>query len=454
MLPEFILPILNAFHDGIVLSDSKGIIVASNQRYSEVSAIPASHIVGRHVTRLVSEGMFDLVLNPEVLTTGKAVTRVQQVRNGRKLILDGHPVRNASSSVAHVITFIRDAATLHQTQRLLGEQQFLLDEVSSLSQNRPPIRWRTAALSRDAAAIAATDATALLLGETGVGKDVLARKIHEMSPRACGPFVKVDCGSLPENIIESTLFGYEPGSFSGGSPKGKKGLFEAAASGTLFLDEIGELPLPLQSRLLRVLQDREILRVGATKTRSVDVRVIAATNRNLEKEVALKRFRSDLYYRLKVAVLEIPPLRKRRGDIIPLARLFLAYYGSKYRRPKTLVPEAEKTLLKYAWPGNVRELENMMQRLILQNTEETIRPSHLDFPVRPPGRHALGHPKEGLTYKKAMNDFEYHFLMRAIQECGSLKEAARKLEMDRSTLFRKMKAFEIMGYPSYAQKEE
>ncbi|HEY6032875.1 MAG TPA: sigma 54-interacting transcriptional regulator, partial [Kofleriaceae bacterium] len=214
--------------------------------------------------------------------------------------------------------------------------------------------------------VAPTDAPVLLLGETGSGKDVVARSIHKRSARAAGPILRVNCGAIAPELIDSELFGHERGSFTGAATQ-RRGWFERASGGTLFLDEIGEMPIELQAKLLRVLQEREIDRVGGTRPLSVDVRIVAATNADLARSVEEGRFRRDLYYRLAVVPIRLPPLREREGDVILLARHFLAKYGEQLKgRPLTLAKDAEPLLLSHGWPGNVRELQNVVQRALLK----------------------------------------------------------------------------------------
>lgn len=241
------------------------------------------------------------------------------------------------------------------------------------------------------------------------------------------------------------LFGYTSGTFSGGSRHGKIGLIEAAASGTLFLDEIGDLPLTMQSSLLRLLQDREVMRVGATSASKVDVRVLAATNKDLEKEVRLGNFRSDLYYRLKVAVLKLPPLRERRADILPMAHGFLDFFCAKYRREMKISAEADDALLRHSWPGNARELENLIQGLVVTSRKSFIGVEDLPFARGTRGKPCVCPENladvdlEGRTFKEIMQDLEGSVLRKAIDQFGSVNDAAKKLGINRSTVFRKLK---------------
>lgn len=243
---------------------------------------------------------------------------------------------------------------------------------------------RTGNLLAMAARVAETDATVLLTGESGTGKEVFARYIHAHSPRRAGPFIAINCAAIPENLLEATLFGYEKGSFTGAQTS-QAGKFEQAQGGTILLDEISEMPLGLQAKLLRVLQEREVERVGGKKSVELDIRVLATSNRDMLREVSIGRFREDLYYRLNVFPLEIPALRDRPGDILPLARHFLAHHGERLKRMARLDPASEQLLLTHTWPGNVRELENTMQRALILTSGDTISVStlHLCLPHGP-----------------------------------------------------------------------
>jgi sigma-54 dependent transcriptional regulator len=231
--------------------------------------------------------------------------------------------------------------------------------------------------------LARSQATVLITGETGTGKEIVARHIHERSPRAAGPFVAVNCGALTESLVESELFGHERGSFTGAIGS-RAGWFEAAQGGTLFLDEVGDLPLPVQVKLLRVLQEREVVRVGSRKGQAIDVRLVAATNVELADAVSAGRFREDLYYRLNVASVALPPLRERPGDVLPLAHYFLELHGARLGTgPVQLSRAAELVLLAHPWPGNIRELDNVIHRALLTAQGELLRASDLRLTAAP-----------------------------------------------------------------------
>ena len=275
-----------------------------------------------------------------------------------------------------------------QPEHLVGVIARYQPAVDTVSNNGgQPIVARSAAtlsvLSR-CQRVATTNATVLLTGESGVGKDVFARQVHARSPRAAKPYIAINCAAIPETLLESTLFGFERGAFTG-AVKPQEGKFESANGGTLFLDEIGELPIELQAKLLRVIQDRVVERIGSTKSQEVDVRIIAATNRDLMERVSAGKFREDLYYRLAVFPIAIPPLRERMEDVIPMAELFLERYGSTMGRPGLrLSSDAQAAISAYAWPGNVRELENAVQRALLLCDSEDIMPADLELKSAPP----------------------------------------------------------------------
>ncbi|SDK03685.1 sigma-54 interaction domain-containing protein [Natronincola ferrireducens] len=295
--------------------------------------------------------------------------------------------------------------------------------------------------------VAKSDIKILIQGETGVGKEVLARLIYENSDRNKKPFVKVNCGAITESLLESELFGYENGAFTGAKKQGKKGLFEQANKGTLFLDEIGELPMQLQVKLLRVLQENEIVRVGGENVIKVDVRIIAATNRNLKEEVDKGRFRMDLFYRLNVVPIIIPPLRDRKEDIKYLTSIFTKKYNSKYEENKQITNEAMNMLLDYHWPGNVRELENFIERCIITTQNNEIKVQHVIKYFNEMGQNFNSLYEEN-TLKKplkdSLEDLEKTILMQAIEKYDSLLEMSQILKIDPTTVSRKLKKYGIV----------
>ncbi len=291
--------------------------------------------------------------------------------------------------------------------------------------------------------VAPTRAAVLITGENGTGKELVARAIHEQSRRRDGPFVEVNCAAIPEDLIESELFGHEKGAFTGATAR-RRGKFDLADGGTLFLDEIGDMSLKTQAKILRVLQEMRFERVGGTRSREVDVRVIAATNKDLEEEIRAGRFREDLYYRLNVVPIHVPPLRERAEDVPVLFEHFVRLYCAEEKRePVEVDPEVLEILKGYAWPGNVRELKNVAERMVILCRSGRITPA--DIPPRI--REEAGDvpvPAEGLTLREARRAFEQRFILRELERCGwRVAQAAERLGLDRSSLYKKMKELGI-----------
>jgi len=439
--------IMDVLNDGIYISDRMGKTLMVNRMHEQLTGLKKEDLLGQSVLDLVKEGKFDVILNPAIVKTGKPKTVIQTTKVGKKVVLNGYPVFDAAGNVALVVTFVRDITSLSKIKEQLAYQQELLERFSGVeffsrsegTQNRYVFESRQIKnLLGMVDSMANTDVTVLLLGETGVGKDFLAKYVHEKSLRNDQVFFKVDCTAIPPNLVESELFGYDPGAFSGASVKGKPGFFEMAHKGTLFLDEFGELSLAMQAKLLRILHDREVVRVGSTKVKKVDVRFIAATNRNLEEAVKQGTFRRDLYYRLQVAVVQIPPLRERKDDILPLLQHFLSIFNVKYRKNLVLTPEVESLLHNYHWPGNVRELENLIHGLVIVLQKEWVETGDLPPNIFP----AFKEGQDSHLYT-IMGNMEKELLRKALEAHGSVAEVARQFSVDRTTIFRKLKKYSL-----------
>ena len=456
LLSLYLKSLLDTLSDGVYITDQAGQTLHVNAMYEKLTGLKRDDIVGRNVRELKDQGVFNVILNPEVVRTGKPVTQVQTNMHERRLVLSGYPIFDAAGKVALVVTYARDITIISNMKDQIAQQQELiekyhtnLDYLTRQKIQKAPLIIISDEMQRVISKlrlVASTDITVLLLGETGVGKDVLARHVHERSGRSGQPFFKVDCSSIPESLIESELFGYAPGAFSGALAKGKLGFFEMADKGTLLLDEIGELPLNMQSRLLRVLQDQEIVRLGSTTARKVDVRIIAATNRDLAEEVRNGNFRSDLYYRLRVSVITVPPLRERPADILPLARHFLDKFSSRYRKIKSFSPSVENAMQAYHWPGNIRELENLVLSLVITCERNVIELNDLPSSMLSecgPGQtslEAIEKPGalEGRPLKEIMADIEREVIRKALNKHGSVAKVARIFGVNRTTIFRKL----------------
>jgi DNA-binding NtrC family response regulator len=367
---------------------------------------------------------------------------------GEVVILTGHP--DVDSAIAAMKLGAYDYLTkpfklseLEEILRRAAERRRLERENTALrrmvAQREPaPVlvgkSQAMAALLATIGRIAASDANVLIQGESGTGKGLVARMIHEQSARRDGPFLVINCSAFPEQLLESELFGHEKGAFTGAAAV-KPGLFEVAEGGTLLLDEVGETSAAMQAKLLQVLDTRELRRVGGTRVHRVDVRIIAATNKDLAQEVQARRFREDLYYRLNVISLTMPPLRERKEDIPPLVEHFLARFGTEYPR-KSVSPEALQLLTDYAWPGNVRELANTIERLLILAPGNVIGPDDLPADLRIPGGPAGG--------PSSLAEMGRLHLMRILKETGGKKmQAARLLGVDIKTLNQKIKRYNI-----------
>jgi len=292
-------------------------------------------------------------------------------------------------------------------------------------------------LEKIAERIAKYPTTVLIEGETGVGKEVMAAHIHQCSGRKTMPFIKINCGAIPEGLIESELFGYEKGAFTGAKRDGNPGLFELAHKGTLLLDEIGELSNSMQVKVLRVLQDREIRRVGGSWSKSIDVRIIASTNQNLLELVSENRFRKDLYYRLNIAYIHVPPLRERRSEIEPLAKLFVSNNNEEFGLNKWLNSDTISLLKEYDYPGNIRELRNILEVMCILSDTDEITPSSLPAYIKP----TLDKKEKGLEYM--VEELEKREIIKALQSEKSIRQAAAQLKISNATMLRKMKKYSL-----------
>ena len=335
-----------------------------------------------------------------------------------------------------------DSQRLRDENRTLREELGRRYEYENIVARSPKMQSVLAMVER----VAPTSATVLLGGESGVGKDMIARAIHQHSSRASGPFVKINSTAIPENLLESELFGYEKGAFSG-AVSAKPGKFELANKGTLFLDEIGDVPQATQVKLLRVLQEREFERLGGTKTIKVDVRLVAATNRDLRAALEEGSFREDLYYRLNVVAIEIPPLREHKEDIPPLALFFLNRFAKESAEPaKELTAEALGRLVEYDWPGNVRELENILQRAVTLSAAKTLDAADIHFD--PPARRAAPSAAPVLPEGMTLEQWEQEIIREALRRAnGNKSQAARALGLSRNALRYRLSTMGVADNP-------
>ncbi|MHB1652852.1 MAG: sigma 54-interacting transcriptional regulator [Desulfitobacteriaceae bacterium] len=444
--------IVNSFYDGVYISDGQGNGLRVNSAYERITGVRAHELLGKNMREVVEQGIVSDSVTLKVIEQKKPVTITQKIKTGVEVLVTGNPVFNEDGELVKIVTNVRDMSELNRLQKELTEvQQLSARYFSELTQLRRQqlerdkfvaISPSMSSVIDQAHKVAAVDSTVLVSGESGVGKEVVAKYIHEHSKRREGMFVTVNSGAIPENLLESELFGYESGAFTGAKREGKQGLFELADKGTLFLDEIGDLPLSLQVKLLRVLQDFAVTRVGGTKTVKVDARIIAATNRDLIEMVKNKLFREDLFYRLNIVPIHIPPLRERKDDIIPLSYYFLNLINNKYGFSKRFTPEVMRVLEEYDWPGNVRELQNIVERMAVMSYSDNMVPDHLPESLQMLERNLII-PKKVSLLKKVMEDTEKRILLQALREHKSMRRAAKNLGIDQSTMVRKVQKYDL-----------
>lgn len=445
----------NSF-DGIYITDGKANTIKANRAYETITGLKKSEVIGCNMEELVKRGLMSASGSLIAIREKRPVTIRQEFKTGKKALITSSPIYNEKGEIVMVVTNVRDLTELYglreEVEKTRLEGMRLKRELSYVY-GRFSIGDQIVAVDQNslqafviADKVAPLDTTVMLLGETGVGKEVFAKYIYSGSRRKEQSFIKVNCGAISENLIESELFGYEKGAFTGADRNGKIGLFEAANNGTIFLDEIGELPMKMQVKLLRVLQEREIERIGSPKPVKVNVRVIAATNRNLEEMVEKKLFREDLYYRLMVFPITIPPLRERREDIVPLAARFLEELNGKYGFHRRFSREAYLVLNDYGWPGNIRELRNIVERAVIISSDDEIKPDSL--PVFTAGTHVNMERREKPVIidqvenlKAGMEELELKYINQAYEKYGNVRDAAASLGMTASTFVRKRKRY-------------
>lgn len=447
--------ILESSFDGILITDGDGNVLKVNKAYERLTGIQIDEIMGKNMRDMLNPIYMPYSVALLVLEKKKTVSMPHFTRNGRSIMVTGSPVFNEKGEIYRVITNVRDTTELNELrQELLRAQamekvyrQLENDRVEGNGNGLVAFSNSMKAVFALASKVSSVDATVLILGESGVGKEVIAKYIHENSPRREGPFITVNCGAIPEQLLESELFGYVAGAFTGANRTGKAGLFETASGGTLFLDEIGELPLGLQVKILRALETREIMRVGSTKPVDVDVRILAATNRDLEQMVANRRFRADLFYRLNVIRIVIPPLRERIEDIAPLSIFFLNQYNKRYHQKKKLSMEVIAELEKYPWPGNVRELKNSIEQMVVLGLDDLLQVGDLPWYHQQDRQNRVQAVQVSgiMPLKDALEETEKQLLENALKKYRTSRQISRVIGVDQSTVVRKLKKYGLQS---------
>jgi len=450
--------IIESSHDGLFITDGQGVILKVNSAWERIAGIQREFAIGKCAQDLVNQKWYTESSAMAAIREKKKVTIMLEMlkgeKIGQKIMATAIPIWDENGKIKRVVANIRDITEIIYLKQLLEKTQLLNElyaaELEQMRINQLTKDFDLVARSQSTirvmeivARVANFDVSVLITGESGVGKEVIANAIHKQSPRSKGPLIKVNCGAIPETLLESELFGYEYGAFTGARKQGKPGMFELANEGTLFLDEVGDIPYSLQGKLLRVLQDREIMRIGSLKTTPVDVRIIAATNKNLEEMVKKGSFRDDLYYRLNVVSIEIPPLRERKEDIPIFAVHFLEKMNKKHQYNKRIASEVIDVFMLYSWPGNVRELENVMERMLVMTEDDEINMKHLPMQIKsqivPETVNVIGDS----GFKKIIEQTEKQLLKQALLNHRSTRDIAKAMKVNQSTIVRKLKKYNL-----------
>ena len=427
--------VLDTISDGVLTYDHDLLITGINRAAEEILGYSGDQVVGRHCREVFRCGVCDpgcgfAVALSNLQPTANSTVRIHTAEGLERLaLIHTTPIQNKQGRLDGVVVTFKDV-----TEEVEPQNRSFVTESPRMQQILDFVRK-----------VASSEASSILIeGESGTGKDLIAKTIHYQSMRQASPFIAINCSAIPENLLEAELFGYEKGSFTDAKNQ-KRGLIELADKGTLLLDEIGEMPMILQAKMLRVLEDQRVRRIGGVRDFLVDVRVIAVTNRNLQDAVRSGGFRQDLYYRLNVIPIFIPPLRERVEDILPLANFFIAHYNNKFRRKILgVTPDAGKLMQRYYWPGNVRELRNAVERAMILEDASHLRAANLPIalnratPPSIPG--GLEIPDNGISLEQT----ERELIARALAKTdGNQTHAARLLSITRDTLRYKMKKYQL-----------
>lgn len=446
---------LNKLKDGIYITDEEGITIFVNDAFLNLSGLSRDQIIGKSVYDLRRQDILPNSCCARVIETKGPVSTINNYYKGQRCLVSGSPIFDESGNLKKTIAVIRDVSELDVLMKNITKEKnlFIVNnefdnfDIKNKVFNKEPINnnEKMKNIYNKAKKIANVDSTVLILGETGVGKDFIASYIYNMSKRSKGKFIKINCGAVPEHLLESEFFGYEEGAFTGAQKGGKKGLFEQANGGILYLDEIGDMPYTLQVKLLSAINDRMFYRIGGTTPVEFSARIITATNVDLMQLVGEKKFRADLYYRLNVVSFTIPPLRQRKEDIIPLAQQFIEHYNNKYGKNCYFTTSCLESFLVYEWPGNIRELKNIIERLLLMADEASIDKElfreQLMLNDSPDASYKL--LSDGKTLKDKVDEYEKVIIETTLASTKNMKEAASRLGIDISTLVRKKQRYKM-----------
>lgn len=453
ILKENFNELMDSVSDDLLISDGQGYVMRVASSFERFYGIKDSEsIIGKTVFELEREGIFRPSVIAMVLKKKEKVTIVQKNKADRDIIVTATPVFDRNGSIKFVVSYSRDITEMTQLQKKysnlqkkLEKQEAELDFLRRETKGDSNIIWKSSSMDQVMSLVRRTanvDANVLLLGDSGVGKTMIAKALHEKSSRASGAFVDINCAAIPETLLESELFGYEKGSFTGASPNGKMGLIELASGGTLLLDEISEMPLMLQAKLLKTIQEKTITRLGGTTPVKVDFRLITASNRPLEEYAKEGKFRKDLFYRINVVNITIPPLRERTEDIIPLVKYFTSLFNEKYNLNKTFSPKAMELFVKSSWQGNVRELSNFVERSIVTSEQDIITPRNMPGEIYKTSGIAEDAELEKIDdLQAAMDELERRIILHTYSLYKTTTGVARHLNISQPTAYRKISKY-------------
>ena len=451
---DALMEILNSINVGVFISDGGGQVLAVNDASLSAGGAPREEIIEKNIQELVECGYIEESVTVKIFESKKEESLIQNLGDGSKVYVTGRPVfetgGGGKEEIELVICTERDITEIIRLKEILEQKSKKYENELEYLKKQNITMWGnliaeddiSKKLAQQAKRIAASDTTVLLTGASGTGKEVYANFIYENSSRAGKPFIKINCAAIPESLIESELFGYEKGTFTGANLKGKMGIFEMANTGTLFLDEIGELSMHLQPKLLRVLQEKEIFRIGGTRAIPLDIRIIVATNKNLEQEIIEGRFREDLYYRLNVMPIELPPLKGRKKDIRKLTHYFIDNFNREYKTDKIIAEEAVRIFENAEWKGNIRELENIIERLMISVDDNEITAGQVRNLMSNTNSYETDF--ENKTMQELMDEYEYEILKSMMEKHQKASKVSNALNINKTTLHRRLKKHNLI----------
>lgn len=447
---ETLKMIVDNSYDEIYVTDPDGKVIYVNNACERYYGARAEDVIGRTHDEISAKKYWTPRISPIAMDKKTSITLEQKTCLGKTLLTTATPVYGDDGKIIMIIENARDITEskgisheLEVSRRKLEKYKLEVEELRKKDMDNEFV-YKSKSMTNLmtlASRVAGINSTVLIQGESGTGKSVIAKYIHKHSAQKDGPFVAVNCAALPAELMESELFGYSAGSFTGASNKGRIGLFELANEGTLFLDEIAEIPLHLQPKLLHALQEKVYYSVGGRKEKKVNCRILAATNKDLQDMVMKQKFRDDLYYRLNVFEIKIPPVRERTEDIVPLVHHLINRYNERYDLHRQISTRAMEVLLKYPWPGNVREMENTLERLVVMAPEDLIDVNHLPDSLRYQSVTEIFPFLSKGSLDEALEEVERKIITEAYEQCGSSYEVARKLKMSQSKASRLIRKY-------------